>query len=112
MGVVTTNTDKMQSCIDVCSRCAQACQECIRLCLEEPDVAARKEHIKNMMGCAAICKEAACFMEMESTHIKEICQLCAFLCEECASGCAQFQDEHCQKCAAECRKCAQECRSM
>lgn len=112
MGVVTNCTDKYQSCIDACNCCFQACHECIKLCLNEPDVAARKDHIAMMMECAGICKEAACFMIMEAKHVKEICQLCATICDECATGCAKFKDDHCQKCAEECKKCACECRAM
>lgn len=112
MGIVCTCTDKYQPCIDECNRCAQACHECIKLCLNEPDVSARKDHIAMMMECASICKEAACIMSMDGKHVKEICQLCAFVCDECSESCAKFKDDHCQKCSAECSKCADACRSM
>lgn len=112
MGIVCNCTDKYQTCIDACNRCAQACQECIKLCLNEPDVAARKNHISMMMECSGICKEAACVMTMDAKHVKELCQLCATICDECATSCAEFKDEHCQKCASECKKCADECKSM
>lgn len=112
MGITGILNNPYQKCIDACNRCFQACHECAILCLNEPDAAARKDHIAMMMECAGICQEAACFMTMDAKHDKEICQLCATICEECAIGCSQFKDAHCIRCADECRKCAAECRAM
>ena len=42
MGIVTTATDKYQTCLDACAKCLQACYECLKACMNEPDAAARK----------------------------------------------------------------------
>ena len=112
MGIVANLTDKYQMCIDACNRCAQACDECTKLCLNEPDVQARKACIGTLIECAAICKQAACFMSFDAQYAKDLCKLCATICEKCATECAMFKDDHCVKCANECKNCAAECKSM
>lgn len=112
MGIVTSQTDKNQTCIDACNRCAQACDECLMLCLNEQDVQARVKCIGTLKACASICTKAACFMSSDSEFSKDICKLCATICKKCATECGMFKDDHCNKCAAECTSCADECSSM
>jgi hypothetical protein len=112
MGIVTNLTDKYQKCIDECNKCAQACLECMKLCLNEPDVEARRACISMLLECADICKQAVCFMAMDSQYSKDICKLCAIICESCATECGMFKDDHCVKCAEICRLCANECNIM
>jgi len=112
VGIVTNMTDKYQTCIDACNRCAQACDECMKLCLGEPDVQARINCIGTLLECAAICKQAACFMSTDAQHAKDLCKLCAVICDQCAADCGMFQDDHCKRCAGECRACSNDCRMM
>lgn len=113
MGIVTNATNKNQACIDACNRCAQACLECFVECLNEPDVAARKDHIMMLLDCAKMCEMSTCLMSTNSQFAMEHCKDCATVCEKCEQGCTVFkQDDHCHKCADECRKCAEECRNM
>jgi len=112
LGVVTSNTDKYQKCIDACAKCAQACFECLKACLNEPDAAARKGCIGMLLECALICQQAVAYMSMDAQYAKDLCKLCATICDKCAQDCDMFKDDHCKKCADICRQCANECRMM
>lgn len=112
MGIVTTATDKNQTCIDECNRCAQACLECFVACLNETDVEKRRKCIITLLECSKMCEMSSMFMAIGAHSTKEHCKLCAHICNICAKECAMFEDEHCQKCAQECNTCASECEKM
>jgi len=112
MGIVTNNTNKMQSCIDACTKCAQACFECFEACLNEQDLNERKNCVSMLVECGMMCQMSAAMMSMGGKFSKEHCQVCATICDKCAEECTMFKDDHCQKCADICRTCAEECRKM
>ena len=112
MGIVTTATDKYQTCLDACAKCLQACYECLKACMNEPDAAARKNCMSVLLECALICQQAVAYMSMDAQFAKDLCKLCANICDKCAQECAMFKDPHCQKCADVCRACATECKKM
>lgn len=102
---------EMQSCIDECLACYRICFEmAMSHCLEVGGEHTEPRHFRLMMSCAEICKTAAQFMLLGSTHHKHICSECAEICDECAASCEQLGDM--QACVVACRRCAEGCRAM
>lgn len=112
MGIFTSKINKMQDCIDACSKCTQACYECFTACLDESDANERINCISILIECAMMCQMSVATMSMGGRFSVEHCQLCAQICDKCAQECAMFKDGYCQKCAEICRMCADECRKM
>jgi len=112
VGIVTSVTDKYQSCIDACTKCAQACYECFDACLKETNVNERTNCIKILVECAMMCQASASVMSMDGQYATDHCKMCATICEKCAYECNIFEDAHCKKCADICTMCAKECKTM
>jgi len=112
MGIVTNKTDKMQACIDACTKCAQACFECFNACLNEPDLNERKNCVSMLVECAMMCQMSSAMMSMSGKFTLEHCTICATICEKCEQECKMFKDDHCKKCSDICHMCAEECKNM
>ncbi len=100
------------ACIEACHACADACDHCATACLSEADPKALAKCISLDMDCAAMCSMAASAMARHSTHVAEICELCADICDACAEECGRHDMDHCLACAEQCHHCAQACRQV
>ncbi|MGO1470680.1 MAG: four-helix bundle copper-binding protein [Tissierella sp.] len=74
MGVVTNTNNKMQACIDACTKCSQACYECFSECLNEPDLKERKDCVSILVECAMMCQMSVAMMSMNGQFSNGRCQ--------------------------------------
>jgi ketopantoate reductase len=112
MGVISRETEKYQQFIRELSTCAQACYECVDAGLGTPDSREKKDCLKLLMECAAMCQTAATLMSMDGKFIKRQCALCAEVCEVAARACTNVDDAPFQKCAEVCAGCEAAMREM
>lgn len=104
--------EKLKACIEACNRCAVYCDRCAVSCLQEENVQAMSECIRQDMHCAQLCRLAVTFMAQDSEYARDICSLCAKACRRCAEECGKHEFDHCQQCAEACYRCADECEHM
>src|SRR5258705_4145938 len=78
----------MQTCIDECLQCYKTCLGmAMTHCLETGGKHVEPQHFRLMMACAEICRTAAHFMLLSTSHHKHVCRECAEICAECAKDC-------------------------
>lgn len=102
---------QMKQCVEECLRCYSIClSTAMNHCLELGGKHVEKQHLTLMMACTEICRTAAHFMLMGSSHHKHTCAECAEICAQCADDCERLGDM--QECVDACRSCAESCRLM
>lgn len=102
---------ELQACIDACLSCYRTClSTAMHHCLEMGGEHVAKPHFTLMMSCAEICRTAAHFMLLGSSHHAHICAECAEICDQCAKDCRRL--EGMEACAEACERCAASCRDM
>lgn len=106
-----TPSPDMQRCIETCLACYRTCLEmAMNHCLELGGAHVEKRHFTLMMACAEICRTAAHFMLIGSSHHAHVCAECAEICRQCAEDCERIGDM--QACVEACRACAESCEAM
>jgi hypothetical protein len=101
----------MQTCIDECLQCYKTCLGmAMTHCLETGGKHVEPQHFRLMMACAEICRTAAHFMLLGTSHHKHVCRECAEICAECAKDCERVGGM--DDCVVACRSCAESCKAM
>jgi hypothetical protein len=101
----------MQECIDKRLGCYVVCLgTAMSHCLEMGGEHVGPRHFRLMMACAEICRTAAHFMLIGTSHHRHTCAECAEICEECARDCERLAGM--EECVKACRQCAESCHRM
>jgi hypothetical protein len=102
---------RLRDCVDKCLACHAAClSTAAHHCLEAGGRHTEPAHFRLMLACSEICRTAAYFMLIGSSHHPHVCAECAEICTQCAEDCERIGDM--EECVAACRACAESCRRM
>lgn len=104
----------LKDCIELCSQCHDSCTQMVSHCLGLGGEHASPQHIALLLDCAQLCHTSADFMQRQSSHHAQVCDVCADVCEACAQDCERLADGDSMMlgCANICRQCAESCRMM
>lgn len=107
-----TKESKSSMCPKAGSREAQSLMECEMICCATALKCASDGNqmlAKLCMECSAVCKLACQCLCLESSHCKQLLELCAQICKNCAMECEKNRSMECQECAESCKTCAECC---
>jgi hypothetical protein len=102
-------SNKLQACIEACTRCASRCKNLV----------ANSMHRADLADCVPACEE--CFLSCVlcladlldgSSPLIPACLACATACGLCAHECAKHLVDACDHCAEACHQCAAACREL
>lgn len=105
-----STSDRVERCIDECTRCYNICLETVEYCLKRGGRYEEAHHIRRLFDCAEACRTNGSFMLRGSDLYPSTCILCAEACVRCAQSCEQLQDdEYLRICTEACSRCAEIC---
>ena len=108
--VTASTSDRLEQCIDECTRCYNLCLETVEHCLQLGGKYEDARHIRRLFDCAEACRTNASFMLRGSDLYPSTSILCAEACVRCGQSCEQLNDdEYLAICAEACNRCAEIC---
>lgn len=110
MEVVEKN-EKYKECIRACNETIIACNNCIKACSNTNDPKLMK-CIQYCKENIVVCKSSIQLMQLNSSCVKEMCNLCAKMCEICAKECDMKDMKAAKDCSAACLKSAKMCKEI
>lgn len=96
--------------------CMRAGDDCLQHCLMEfkKGDTAMADCARLVVETGAFCSAHAKLATLNSSHMKELCELNIRFCSDCEKECRKFEKKHstCKACADACAACIKECKAF
>jgi len=104
---------KMIAALHECMRTGDAC---INHCLMEFKTGdtAMADCARKVLETSAFCAAHAKLVALDSSHMKDLCELSIKMCGDCEKECRKHEKKHssCKACADACAACIKECKAF
>lgn len=95
--------------------CIRTGDDCVNHCLMEfqSGDTAMADCARKVIETGAFCLAHAKLATIDSSHMKQMCEINLKLCAECEKECRKFEKKHstCKACADACAACIKECKA-